>query len=113
MDGVARFQREGRDLDVEPFAARADHLVSTPHYTGGGLEGAPGRVLERLAGRQDGLLADHARPFYFFDVLQGIGDDPVAADELYRVASLVCDADGVLENPFALQRPGIFGRVSR
>jgi hypothetical protein len=31
MDGVARFQCKGRDLDVELFAAGADHLIGTPH----------------------------------------------------------------------------------
>ena len=31
MNGVARFQPKGRDLDVEPFAARAYHLVGPPH----------------------------------------------------------------------------------
>src|SRR3984957_14895501 len=97
MNGVAGFQREGRDLDVEFFPAGAHHLVSTPHYSGGGLEGGPGGILEGVAGGKHGLLSNHARTFYFFNVLQGIGDDPMAADELYGIAALICNADCILK----------------
>ena len=31
MNGVARLQPKGSDLDVELFSARAYHLVGTPH----------------------------------------------------------------------------------
>lgn len=113
MNGVAGLQGEGRDLDVKSFASGTSHLVGTPHYAGGCFKGAPGGVLEGLAWGKDRLLANYARAFYFFDMLYSIGDNPVAADELNGVAALVCNADRVLENPFALQRPGVFGRMTR
>ena len=61
-----------------------------------------GRILKRFAGRQHGLLSDHAGPAHFFDVLQRVGDNPVAAEQLNGVRSLVGDANGVLKHPRAL-----------
>src|SRR5215471_487106 len=49
VNGVLGLESEGRDLDVELSSARADHLIRAPHHTHGGLERAPGRILERLA----------------------------------------------------------------
>jgi len=48
----------------------------------GGFERAPGGVFEGLAGRQHRLFTDDAGAFHFFDVVQSVGDDPVAAEEL-------------------------------
>ena len=48
------------------------------------------------------LLAHHPGTLDFFDVLQGVGDDPVPADQLNRLRSLVGNADRILEHPVAL-----------
>src|SRR5580704_11261217 len=82
MNRVTRFQREGRDLDIELLSAHAHHLISSAHGAHGGLERAPRGVLERFAWRQNGLLAHHARAFDFAHVLSGVRDDPVPADQL-------------------------------
>src|SRR5215467_219157 len=79
VNGVLGLESEGRDLDVELSSARADHLIRAPHHTHGGLERAPGRILERLASPQHRLLANHSRPSDFFRVFHPIRDDPVPA----------------------------------
>jgi len=42
-----------------------------------------------------GLFAHHALAAYFLYVVVGVGDDPVAADELCGVVTEIADRDGV------------------
>src|SRR5207302_1571107 len=110
---ILGLQRKRCDLDIEMTAARADHLIRPPHHTHRGLERAPRRVLERLARREHRLFAHHARTFDFFDVVQRIRDNPVAAAKLNRLRSLIRNTDRILEDPFALLRPRILWRGLR
>lgn len=41
MNGIAGFQRERRDLDIELLAAGADHLISAVHHSRRRLERTP------------------------------------------------------------------------
>ena len=50
------------------LAVRGDHLVGALHHAERRGERAARRVGERLAGRQDRLLADDARALDFLDV---------------------------------------------
>src|ERR1039457_6895950 len=86
---VSRLQRKRRDLDIELAPVRAHHLIRTVHHPHGSLKRAPRRVFERFARRQYGLLADHPRTRNFFDVVQRIGNDPVAAQKLHGRRPLI------------------------
>src|SRR5436190_894118 len=81
-----------------------DHLVGAFHDPERGGQRATGRVLERLAGREGGLLADHARALDFFDLIRGIGDDPVTGQQLDPFGTLVGNRDGVEEEPLVAGR---------
>jgi hypothetical protein len=92
VDGVLGFETEGGDFYVEAVAVGTDHLVGASHLTCGGLQRAPGGVFEALTRGERGLLTDDARTFHFLDVVEGVCDDPVAADELDGIQTLVRDS---------------------
>src|SRR5262245_4849819 len=46
-------------------------------------------------------------------MLHAVGNNPVAAEQLNRIADQIGDTHGILEHPFALLRPGVFRGVSR
>src|SRR5207247_353820 len=93
VNGLFGAQRERGDLDVELISARAEHLIGAAHHAGRCGKGAPRGVFVRLARRQHRLLAHHTWTLYLFDVFQAIGDDPVPADQLDRLGTLIRNAD--------------------
>src|SRR5919112_1562032 len=113
MDRIGFAEGERRNLRVESFSALCDHLVRSLHYSEGGAERAPGRVLERLARIERGLLADDAGPANLLDVSGAILDEPVARKELYRFCPLVGNRDRVEEEPLVLRGVGLVRRVLR
>jgi len=104
MNRIWLVQGEGGDLHVEMTAILAHHLVGAPQYPGGRLERPARRVLKRLARREDRLLADDPGAFDFLRAARGVGDDPVAADELNGVVAFVRDAHRIVEEPLILKR---------
>src|SRR3982751_2735963 len=82
MQNARNGQRERRNVGVERMAVRRNHLVRAMHRSDRCLQTGAARVLEALAGLQERLLADDARPFHLLHLMLGVGDDPVAADEL-------------------------------
>jgi hypothetical protein len=58
-----------------------------------------------LAGPQDRLLADDARAADLFHLPVGVGDDPVAREELHDAFALIGDRDRIGEEPLAV--PGL------
>src|SRR3954471_1802155 len=99
VDGIGFVEREGGDFDVEVVAVLGDHLIRAAHHAGRGLQRAPRGVLERLARREDRLLADHTWALHFFGVAGRIGDHPVAAQKLDGLLALVGDAHCVMKKP--------------
>src|SRR6185369_5522914 len=97
-------QRERSDLGFEAGTVGADHAVGAVHGAHGGGQGTEAGVFEVFARRQDRLLADHSGPLDPLHFAVGIGDDPLAADELGPLLSLVRDADLVGEEVIALLR---------
>src|SRR5437660_12234157 len=58
-------EREGRDVDLEPLAALADHLVASGHEARCGGKRHAGGIFKTLARREHGLFADHALAAHF------------------------------------------------
>jgi hypothetical protein len=65
------------------------------HHTGRSFERTPRRVFERLALRQNWLLSHNPRALHFFCVIEGVRDDPMAAEKLNRFAALIRYADRI------------------
>ena len=79
MQRARNRERELRDRRIERAAILGEHLVRAPHRADGGREARAARVLERLAGLQDRLLADDADALHFLDALVRVDDHPVPA----------------------------------
>jgi hypothetical protein len=67
------------------------------HRPDGRLELGKARVLERAAGRQDRLFAHDPQPTDALDFTVGVGDDPLARDELRDFGPQVGDAHVILK----------------
>src|SRR6266576_397206 len=64
VDSPWNSESERCDFCPERFARRRAHEIGAVHRADRGAQRAETGVLERLAGRQQRLLADHARPFH-------------------------------------------------
>ncbi len=113
MHDLTCAEGERGDLDFEGIAIGAHHLIRSAHRAGGSFERAPRRIFERFAGREHGLFADYAQALHFVDVLQRVGDGPVAADQLDGFLALIRDTNGVFEYPLIQLGARVLGRVAR
>jgi len=68
-------------------------------------------VFETLSGFEQWLVSDDAESFYFLRLLVGIGDDPMAADELCRHRAAVDDGDGVGKHKSRFGRAGLILQI--
>ena len=57
-------------------------------------------------------IADHTQPSHFLDLVVGVGDDPVAADQLRGDAAGIRDGNGIGEDISAAIRIRLLGDVS-
>src|SRR6185369_10034210 len=72
----------------------------------------PARVLERLPRLEHRLVADDGEAAHLVDVAGGIGDDPVARDQLGGDLAAVGDRDRVRERVVALVALRLLGQVA-
>ena len=86
------------------IAILGHHLIGALHHARRRRELAVRGVLKRFAGMQERLLADDAGPADFLGVAGGVGDDPVAADQLDVVVAFVRDPNGIHEVPELFER---------
>ena len=82
-------------------------------HAGGRLERTSRRVLKRLTGPENRLLADDALAFHVLGVAGGVGDDPVAREQLHGHVAFVGNPNGVVEEPLLLERLRVLGSVLR
>ena len=101
-------QGEFVDRHFEFGAVVGDHLVAAVHGADRGGDDAATGVFEAFAGLQQGLLADHAEAADFLYLAVGVGDDPVAADQLRGDVAGIGDGDGIGENETILSDVGLF-----
>src|SRR5690606_41542855 len=88
-------------------------MKSATHGTGRGGQRTTTRVFECFAGRQQRLLAHHAKPAHLLYLLLGVGDDPVPADHLSGLLAVIGDAHGVGKHELLLVWVGLFGQILR
>src|SRR5580700_1098162 len=93
--GFNAVERKCRHIDIEMFAGRADHAVSTGHETRWRLQWHTAGVFKRLAGLQHRLLTDHAGATHFLQPAVGVGDAPMPGLELHSFITAVGDRNGV------------------
>ena len=72
-------------------------MIAALHPAGRRVERASGDIIERLAGLDDRLLADHALALDLVAAAASVADQPFAADELDLLPAQVGDADLVDE----------------
>src|SRR5262249_13121687 len=89
---------------AERLARAVAHEIRAVHRADRGAQRAETGVLEGLAGREQRLLADHARPLHPLRVAVRVGDDPLTADQLRRLRADVRDANAVGEEVIVLAR---------
>src|SRR5262249_3317803 len=77
------------------------------------VERTPGRVFERVARLEHGLLAHDARSADLFDLARAVADDPVAREQLAGALALVAQPDRVEEEPLAVSGVGVLCRITR
>ncbi len=91
-------QRKFGDLGFELHAVVGGHLIAAAHRPDRRLELAAARVLKLFTGLEQGLLADNTETAHFLNARVGVGDDPVARDQLRRDGADVLDRDRVGED---------------
>ena len=91
-----------RGVQVEPVHRRIkrrtllrDEVKRALHGSRSGAKTAAAGVFKGLPWLQQRLIAHYAQPFDFFNVAMGVGDDPVARNQLCRRITVVGDLDGV------------------
>jgi len=95
MQNTRHTQYKLWNLDIELRAVVGMHPVAAAHRADlGGQYRATG-VLEILARLEQGLLTHYALSAHFLNVVVGIGDDPVTADEFGGDAAEISYADGI------------------
>ena len=95
MQNTRHTQYKLWNLDIELRTVVGMHPVAATHRADlGGQHRATG-VLEILARLEQGLLTHYALSAHFLNVVVGIGDDPVTADEFGGDAAEVSYADGI------------------
>jgi hypothetical protein len=111
MKNTRYTQYELRDLDLELRAIISLHLVAASHRSHlCGQHRATG-IFEALAGFQHRLFANHALSAHFLHMVIGIGNDPVAADELGCDRAEICDGDGVGKYETVAGLIGLFRQI--
>ncbi len=97
---------------VEDATVQHLHLISAGHGADLCRQDRATGIFEVVARLDDGLLAHHAFAFHFLHVIVGIGDDPVAMQQLHRVIALIGDGDGVGEDVAVIGLIGLVGEVT-
>src|SRR5215472_13789456 len=100
--GLGAVERERRNLDVEPLAARRHHAVGPDHEARGRRQRHAAGVLVGRARLEHGLLADHTRAPHLLDAAERIGDAPVARLELDGLGPMIADLDRIGPEEIAL-----------
>src|SRR5438034_2100212 len=104
VDTTRNSESERLDFCPEGFPLGGAHEIRALHRADRGAQRAETGVLERLARREQRLFAHHARPFHPLHIAVGVGDDPLAADELAGLAADVRDPHAVGEEIVVLAR---------
>src|SRR5262245_28718966 len=97
VQGVRDGERKRRNHGIEALAVGRDHLIASLHRPDRRFQGAEARILEGPTRLQYGLLADDTLSFDALHLAVGIGDDPLARDELRDIGAAIRDADVILE----------------
>ena len=98
MKNARHRQGEGRNRRVEVPSVLGHHLIGAAHGPDGRLEMRAAAVFEAFAGLEQRLLSDHAQALDLDDLVVGVGDDPMPADELRGNRAGVGDRDRVRED---------------
>lgn len=111
MQGARRCQHEFGNRNIKRNATFSNAVIDAPHGTHSRGQGATACVFKRFARRNQGLLAHNTQPADFLGTLFAIGDDPLAADDLYGLPAVIGDAHRVGKQKATFARFGLFGQI--
>src|SRR4029079_17989346 len=94
-------------LGVELHAVLRDYLVAAAHGADRGGDGGAAGVLEAFVGTEQWLLADHAGAAHLLNLVIGVGNDPMTAQQLRRHRAGVGDGNGIGKHVAAAFRVGL------
>src|ERR1700704_2625868 len=104
MKNTRHRQGEGRNGRVELLSVFGHHLVRAAHGPDCRLQMRATAVFEALAGLEQRLLSDHAEALDLDDLVVGVGDDPMTADQLRGNRAGIGDRDRVRKDILVLRR---------
>lgn len=111
MQDTWHAQHELRDPDFELSSILRLHLVTAPHRADLGGQHRAAGIFEALARLEQWLLAHHTLSAHFLNMVMGIRDDPMAADELGSRRAEIGNADGVGKHETVFRLIGLFWQV--
>ena len=111
MQNTRDTQYELRDLDIELRTVHGLHLIAAAHRADLRGQHRPAGIFEALVRAKQWLLAHNTLSAHLLDIVIGVGDDPVAADEFGGVAAEIGDADGVGKYKTVARLVGLIGQV--
>ena len=95
MQNTRHTQYKLWNLDIELRAVVGMHPITAAHRADLCGQHRTAGVFEILVRLEQGLFSHYALPAHFLNVVVGIGDDPVTADEFGGDAAEIGDVDGV------------------
>src|SRR5260221_8055972 len=110
---VGRIERAGWNGDLEAFPCTGLHLVVADYDARWRGERRAGGILETLARRQYGFLADDTRPAHLLLAPDPVGNTPMATPKLNGFAALVLDADLIRPHVVIFRRGGLVLEIER
>src|SRR5574344_1227854 len=112
VQGSGLGQGEGGNGCVKLGAVFGQHAEAAVHAADFGIEQGAAGVAVFGAGRNHRLLADYAFAAHFLGFSIAIGDDPVAAEQLYRAVALVAHANVVGKYELVFGRLRVVGDIA-
>src|ERR1700694_1108208 len=106
-------EREGGNVDVEIFACRRHHAVSSDHETRWRRQRHAAGIFKALARCEHGLFAYHARAAHFLHASLRVGNVPIAGLQLHRFRAEVGNLDGIGPEKMPVLRRGPLGKKAR
>ena len=111
MQNTRDTQHELWNFNLERCAVLILHLVTAAHRADLCGQHCAAGIFETLARFEQGLLTDYTLPAHFLHMVMGIGDNPMAADELDGRMAEIGNGDGVRKHVTMVRLVGLLRQV--
>ena len=111
MQSARHCQDKFLDGNVEWNTVLTNAVIGSTHSTYRSRQGTATGVFECFARTQQGLLPDDAQATNFLDMLLAVGNDPVPADYLRGMLTLIGDTYCIGKHELLFFRFGLFWQI--